>query len=163
MNYFTAASDRHSFDWTRYDEVGSRSPNDIQLSNAGKGYALLGPPEEPSPMLSANEVTAGYTLLGSPAQPGAVANAHCPLRPDSAYAEVRNEGQNFAPAKMSAPSQTVCDDYSLVGFPSSGEETEPIPISGRYEVRMIGYWPKSLFGVSMDNDGVEVHKHTTKE
>ena len=114
-------------------------------------------------MLSAREVTAGYTLLGSPAQPGAVANARCPLRPDSTYAEVRNEGQNFAPAKMSAPSQTVLDDYSFLGFPSSGEESEPIPISGRYEVNMIGYWPSSFFGVSVDQDGVGVHKHTTKE
>ena len=163
MNYFTATSGRHSLDWTRYDEVGSRSSNDIHLSNAGKGYALLGPPEETSPMLSAREVTAGYTLLGSPAQPGAVANARCPLRPDSTYAEVRNEGQNFAPAKMSAPSQTVLDDYSFLGFPSSGEESEPIPISGRYEVNMIGYWPSSFFGVSVDQDGVGVHKHATKE
>ena len=132
MNYFTAASGRHSVDWTRYDEVESRSPNNIHLSNAGKGYALLGPAEEPSPMLSAHEVRAGYSLLGSPAQPGAVVNARCPLRPDSAYAEVRNDGENFAPAKMSAPSQAVFDDYSRVGFPSSGGESEPIPISGRY-------------------------------
>ena len=117
-------------DWTRYDEVGSRSPNDIHLSNAGKGYALLGPPEEHSPMLSAHEVRAGYSLLGSPAQPGTVANARSPQRPDSAYAEVRNEGENFVPAKMSVPSQTAFDDYSRLGFPSSGEEYEPMPISG---------------------------------
>lgn len=112
--------------------MGSRSPNNVHLSNAGRGYALLGPPEEPSPMLSAQEVRVGYSLLGSPAQPGAVANARCPLRPDSVYAKVRNEGENFVPAKMSAPSQTVFDDYSCLGFPSSGEESEPLPISGRY-------------------------------
>lgn len=83
-------------------------------------------------MLSAHEITAGYSLLGSPAQPGAVSNGQCPVRPDSTYAEVRNEGENFAPARMSAPSQTAFDDYSCLGFPSAGEESEPMPISGRY-------------------------------
>ena len=119
-------------DWTRYDEVGSRSQNDFHLSNAGKGYALLGPPEETSPMLSANEVRAGYTFLGSPAQPGTVNNARCPVRPDSTYTEVRNEGENFGVAKMSVPRQTAFDDHSRLGFPSSGEQSEPMPISGKY-------------------------------
>jgi len=31
------------------------------------------------------------------------------------------------------------------------------------EVKMAGYWPSSFFGVFMDRDGVEVHKHTKKE
>ena len=83
-------------------------------------------------MLSAQEVRAGYTFLGSPAQPGAVTNARCPLRPDSTYAEVRNEGESFTQTKIGAHSQTVFDDYSCVGFPSSGEESDPKPMSGRY-------------------------------
>ena len=28
---------------------------------------------------------------------------------------------------------------------------------------MAGYWPNSFFGVFMDRDGVEVHKHAKKE
>lgn len=83
-------------------------------------------------MLSANEVRAGYTFLGSPAQPGTVNNARCPVRPDSTYAEVRNEGEDFGVAKMSFPRQTAFDDHSRLGFPSSGEHSEPMPISGRY-------------------------------
>ena len=109
----------------------SRSPNNVHLSHAGKGYALLGPPEEPSPMLSAHEITAGYSLLGSPAQPGVVANARCPVLADSTYAEVRNEGENFAPSRMSAPSQTAFNDYPHLRLPSSEEESEPMPMSGR--------------------------------
>ena len=139
LNYFTATPDRsHSLDWTKYDKVESRSPNSVHLSHAGKGYALLGPAEEPTtgtpPMLSPHEITKGYSLLGSPTQSRAAANAtnaRCLVRPDSTYAEVRNEGENFVPTRISLPSQTAFNDYSLLGFPSTGEESEPMPISGR--------------------------------
>ena len=30
-------------------------------------------------------------------------------------------------------------------------------------VKMAGYWPSSFFGVFMDRDEVEVHKHAKKE
>ena len=31
------------------------------------------------------------------------------------------------------------------------------------EVKMAGYWPSSFFCVFMDQDRVEVHKHTKKK
>lgn len=116
-------------DWTKYDEVEARSPNTIDLSQSSKGYVLLGPAEEPvagtPPALTPKDIHKGYALLGSPAQEAAVKTV-CPLRPDSTYAEVRQEGESLVSVRNPTPSQTAFDDYSRLGFPTASvEESGP--------------------------------------
>ena len=116
-------------DWTKYDELQGRSPNTIELSHTSKGYVLLGPAEEPvtgaPPALTSKDIHEGYALLGSPAQEAAVKTT-CPLRPDSTYAEVRQEGESVVPVRNATPSQAAFDDYSRLGFPTANEE-ESVP------------------------------------
>lgn len=120
-------------DWTKYDEVQDRSSAGVPLSYAGKGYSLLGPAEQSTKgapvALTPKEIQGGYTLLGSPAQ-GEGNKPVCPLRPDSTYSEVRNEGDSAVPVRNASPSQTEFNDYSLLGFPTASEESEPMPMSG---------------------------------
>ena len=116
-------------DWTTYDEVEARSPNTVELSQSSKGYVLLGPAEEPitgtPPALTPQNIHEGYALLGSPAHEAAVKTV-CPLRPDSTYAEVRQEGESLMPIRNPTPSQTAFDDYSRLGFPTASvEESAP--------------------------------------
>jgi len=122
-----------SSDWTKYDEVEERSPGNIQLSNATKGYSLLGPAEEPAegapPQLTPQDIHGGYALIGFPAQREGNKPSSS-LRPDSTYSEVRNEGDSFAPVKKSSPSQADLGDYFLVGSLSDGNESQPLPASG---------------------------------
>ena len=120
-------------DWTKYDEVEARSPNTIQLSHTGKGYSLLGPAEGPNtgspPALTPQNIQDGYALLGDPTQEAGT-SSKCPLRPDSTYAEVRQEGDSLKPIRDAAPPPAAFDDYSRLGFPTAGVESEPLPISG---------------------------------
>lgn len=118
---FSAASARHTTDWTQYEEVGSRPPINTNLTSAGEGYTLLGFPEQPAtdapPALSSQEITVGYTLVGLPGNPSAVTNGKCPLRPGSTYAKVRKEGEPIVSPWTGPPSQIPAGEYSCLAFP----------------------------------------------